>query len=496
LKIRTASLLLKFRFIAILCCIAVAQPKSKAATPKPAAAQAGAQKQVRALFLSDIHFEPFHDPGKAQQLVAAPVSQWKTILASPASYDAPARFASLQQICHARGEDASFPLYESSLQAIKTAVPDAKFITVSGDLISHSFNCKYKILFPQSTHAEYKAFVEKTIEFVLAQLRAALPAAPVYAAFGNNDADCGDYTLNPNSDFLTQTGTSISASFPAALQKETEHTFSAGGYYSAPLPAPLEHTRLLVLDNVFMSKNYAMCSGKPDPSGANAQIAWLKQQLAEARERKEKVWVMGHIPPGVDPYSTARRFRNVCSGAEPEMFLSSDDLANTLAEFGDVIQLALFGHTHMDEMRYLKPAEGAASSRGVAIKLIPSISPVNGNTPSFTVAAIDAPSATLADYQVFAASNLTGVNASWKEEYDYAHAYREPDFSAQSLATLVKGFAADSTASTPASDAYLRDYYVRDRSLELRPFWPEYVCAMADYSIESYKSCRCGGPKP
>jgi hypothetical protein len=60
----------------------------------------------------------------------------------------------------------------------------------------------------------------------------------------------------------------------------------------------------------------------------------------------------------------------------------------------------------------------------------------------------------------------------------------------------VKGFAADSTASTPASDAYLRDYYVRDRSLELRPFWPEYVCAMADYSIESYKNCRCGGPKP
>lgn len=487
LKIRTAKPFSQLHFIAILCCIAVAHPRSHAAPPP---------HQVRALFVSDIHFEPFRDPGKVPQLAAAPVSEWKTILASPPSSDSAVRFAALELACHTRGEDASFALYESSLQAIKTAVPDAKFVTVSGDLISHSFNCKYKNLFPQSTHAEYRAFVEKTIDFVLAQLRAALPDAPVYAAFGNNDADCGDYTLNPNSSFLTQTGISISASFPAALQQETEQTFSAGAYYSAPLPAPLEHTRLLVLDNVFMSKNYAMCSGKPDATEANAQIAWLKQQLVEARQHKEKVWVMGHIPPGIDPYSTARRFRNVCSGSAPETFLSSDDLADTLAEFGDVIQLAIFGHTHMDEMRYLKPAPGAVAPRGVAIKLIPSISPVNGNTPSFTVAAIDAPSATLADYQVFAASNLTGVNATWKEEYDYAHAYRQPDFSAQSLVTLLKGFAADSTATTPASEAYLRDYYGSDRSLELRPFWPEYVCAMADYSAESYKSCRCGGPKP
>jgi sphingomyelin phosphodiesterase acid-like 3 len=451
---------------------------------------------VRALFLSDIHFEPFRDPGKVQQLVAAPVSQWKTILASPPSPDMAARFASLQQACHTRGEDASFALYDSSLQAIKTAVPDAKFITVSGDLISHSFLCKYKTIFPQSTHAEYVSFVEKTIDFVLAQLRATLPAATVYAALGNNDADCGDYTLSPNSDFLTQTGASISSGFPAPLQKEMEQTFSAGGYFSAPLPAPLEQTRLLVLDDVFMAKNYAGCSGKPDVTEANAQIAWLKQQLAEARQHKEKIWVMGHIPPGIDPYSTARRFRDVCSGDAPEMFLPSDDLANTLAEFGDVIQVAIFGHTHMDEMRYLKPAQGAASSRGVAIKLIPSVSPVNGNTPSFTVAAIDAPSATLADYQVFAASNPTGVDASWKQEYDYATTYHEPDFSAQTLAKLVKGFAADSEATAPASDAYLHNYYVRDRSLELRPFWPEYVCAMANYSTESYKSCRCSGSKP
>src|SRR5580698_3754280 len=53
-----------------------------------------AAETMPALFLSDIHFEPFWDPDKVQQLVAAPVSQWKTILAAPPSSDQQQRFAS------------------------------------------------------------------------------------------------------------------------------------------------------------------------------------------------------------------------------------------------------------------------------------------------------------------------------------------------------------------------------------------------------------------
>ena len=100
------------------------------------------------------------------------------------------------------------------------------------------------------------------------------------------------------------------------------------------------------------------------------------------------------------------------------------------------------------------------------------------------------------DYQVFASSNTSGHDASWKEEYDYTQSYKQPNFDAQSLGALVNGFGADADGTTPASDAYLRDYFVRDRSLELRLFWPEYVCAMADSDPASYKSCRCGGSKP
>jgi sphingomyelin phosphodiesterase acid-like 3 len=489
----------------VTCCLALLAGRIGAQSSSPSPNQAGhrthaklpTQQQVRALFISDIHFEPFWDPGKVPQLISAPASQWKTILTAPASPDHEQRFASLQKVCESRGTDTSYTLFDSSLNAMEKAARDAKFITVSGDLIAHSFTCKYNTLSPQSTPDEYKRFVEKTIEFVLGRLRAAFPAAPVYAALGNNDSDCDDYKLDPHSDFLVETGASVAAAFPASERTRAQLTFSAGGYYSVSLPVPLERTKLLVLDDLFMSHKYTTCSGKADAAGADAQIDWLQQQLTEAREKKERVWVMGHIPPGIDPYSTAIKLRNVCGGKSPEMFLSSDALPNLLAEFGDVIQLAIFAHTHMDEMRLLKPDDQDAgeSQPGVAVKMVPSISPIDGNTPSFTVALIDSSTATLSDFQVFAASNKTGINAAWKEEYDYDKAYKQSDFSAASLAKLVAGFQADPDAAADASKAYLRNYYVRDRSLELRLFWPQYVCAVSAYNIDDYRNCRCSKSK-
>src|SRR5208282_1467916 len=198
------------------------------------------------------------------------------------------------------------------------AAPDAKFITLSGDLIAHSFSCKYKKLMPQSTPEEYRQFVEKTIKFVLDSLRTAFPTAPVYAALGNNDSDCDDYKLDANSDFLAQTGGLVAEGFPAPQRRAAQRTFAAEGYYSVSLPFPLEHTRLLVLDNLFMSRKYTTCSGNADPAGAEAQIDWLRQELTEARQKKNRVWVMGHIPISAN----LRVVVDVCEAAQRERLRS------------------------------------------------------------------------------------------------------------------------------------------------------------------------------
>ena len=52
---------------------------------------------IPAVFVSDIHFEPFFDPGKVERLAAAPLSAWKGILAAAPSVDRAASFAALER---------------------------------------------------------------------------------------------------------------------------------------------------------------------------------------------------------------------------------------------------------------------------------------------------------------------------------------------------------------------------------------------------------------
>jgi len=436
------------RIVALLCaslfCLVMMTTSSLAQNPPPAAhSTPSAKATIPALLISDIHFEPFWDPAKLPQLNAAPASKWNAILSAPSSPDQQQRFAALQQSCHTRGEDTSFALFDSSLKAMRIHATGAKFVAVSGDLISHGFDCKYKSLFPKASDEDYSKFVEKTIDYVIEELYATYPAAPVFVALGNNDSGCGDYRLDAQSEFLRATGDEVTKRFSTTDRQAAQDSFAAGGYYGVTLPAPIGNSRLLVLDDLFMSKSYATCAGKADPAAADAQIAWLQQQLTEARDKKQKVWVIGHIPPGVDLYSTMKRMGDVCGSQPPAMFLSSEKMADVLARFGDVIQLAIFAHTHMDELRLLKDdGQPSASSKPVAVKMVSSISPNHGNNPSFTVAQIDPASAALVDYRVFTASNQTGVDAKWTEEYDFARSYHEQDFSSSTVSKLIAGFAA------------------------------------------------------
>jgi sphingomyelin phosphodiesterase acid-like 3 len=447
---------------------------------------------VPVLMVSDIHFEPFWDPGKAAQLAAKPESDWTEILASAASPEREAQFDAIQQACHARGSDTSYPLFASSLKAIKTEGAGAKFMTVSGDLISHSFSCKFARVFPNAKPGDYRIFVEKTIKFVLGSLRGAVPGARVYASLGNNDSDCGDYQLDAGSSFLHDLDKVFTADVPALDLQEAHADFAIGGNYSSTLPKPFGDTRLLVLDDLFMAHKYQTCAGESDLSEATRQTAWLRTQLESARQAKERVWVMAHIPPGADAHGTVTKVKDLCGGQEPTMFLSSDDLPNALAPYGDVVALAIFAHTHMDEMRLLVPTDTPNPDHSVPVKLVSSISPVDGNNSSITVAQVDPHTGTMVDYRVIAASNQTGVDTTWSEEYDYANAYGEPAFTDTVLATLIGEFRADTGAKSPFSQAYLHNYFVGDRSSELAPYWPIATCGLINMSADSFRACACG----
>ena len=449
---------------------------------------------VEALFVSDIHLDPFWDPSKVDHLKDAPVSEWKAILAGPEAVDRGERFAQLEQACKLRvSPDTSYGLYARSLRAISRDASGAKFVVLSGDLMAHEFACKFATLVPQAKPGEYRAFAEKTIEFVMRELRGALPGVPVYAALGNNDSDCGDYQLDPNGAFLKVAGASMTSDLRAGDRAEALRTFGDGGFYSARLPAPLERTRILVLDDLFMSQRYETCGGKDDPAPAASQIEWLKQQLDAARRNHYKVWVMTHIPPGVNIYSTVTKGIDVCNGSQPQMFLKTEALAEAIAGYGDVIQLAIFAHTHMDEMRLLKPKEQGTPPEGVAIKMVGSISPIGGNNPSFTVAQIDAATSEMKDYRVFAASDKAG--AHWSEEYDFDETYKEPAFTAATVGDLIAGFKADPNDQAETSASYIQNFDSHGAGLKaLKPLWKTYTCELMGEGAEAFRECVCGEP--
>lgn len=476
--------------LALICLLPVLQ-----ATPA-AALQAHAGETARVLMVSDIHFDPFWDPGRIAQLEAAPANRWASILAAAPSPDRAGRFAALQQACHTKGQDTDYTLLASSLGAMRANAAGAKFVTVSGDLLAHDFSCKYENALPHAKAGEYSAFAAKTVEFVLDQLRTTFPGVPVFAALGNNDSGCGDYSLDAGGAFLQAIAPVLSADVPAGERGQARHDIARGGYYGVALPPPFARTRLLILDDLFMSDRYASCGGRPNPAPAAEQIAWLHRRLEQARRDHQRVWVMAHIPPGINPYSTIRKMTNVCAGEAPVMFLASAKLPETIAEFGDVVRLAIFAHTHMDELRLLRAEKGGAHANAVALKMIPSISPVDGNNPSFVVASVYPDSAVLRDYRVIAGSNKTGVGTKWSEEYSFDRTYGVTEFSTASVKRLIKDFHSDRAASAQTSHAYLEHYFVgADESALLKPFWPEYTCTLDNDTEAGFKACECGDGK-
>jgi sphingomyelin phosphodiesterase acid-like 3 len=460
--------------------------------------------------LSDINYDPFHDPGKVAQLRSAPAAKWAKILKSPDTPTQQADFERLQAACSVKGADTPYALLNSTLQAMHKLQPSPAFITVSGNIMASQSACRFKHLFPSATPADYSDFASKTVQFVAYSFWAAYRNIPIYMALGSSDSGCQDGREDPNSDFLQ----SASLRFAA-----TTYTFgnryailtNAGKYgdYSVLLPSPMHKTRLIVMQNVFQSKTYRTCNGEAQPAGGSyTQNDWLHLQLAHAKANHEHVWIMAHLPPGVDTQSILAKAVDICTlpgegrRPAPDMFLSTDFMANNLDQYSDIIKLTLFGRTQRDELRLIKPARGSA----IPGKLLPALSPLAGNSPAFTLATINPRTGTMLDYTVIAATGdiptvLKG-QSPWAAEYTYSAIYHLPDVSGASLEKLSASLLDDHAGSSQASIDYQHYFFVSDpfgtpnpladaQIASMKQSWPVYACSITESHAEGFRSCVC-----
>jgi sphingomyelin phosphodiesterase acid-like 3 len=451
-----------------------------------------AQPTVTAVMLSDLHFDPFHDPGKVALLLDAPISRWDAILSGPDTPGAAEQFAAVGKKCGARGVDTPYPLLDSSLAAAHASGAGARFVMVVGDDLVHTLACRFGAILPDRT-ARAPEFAMKTSNYVMRRIQTEFPGLPIYFALGNNDVECANSRLDLHDALFAATSKALFAGMRGVSGRQKRRAlrdYLAGGNYSVTMAAPMRGTRLIELDDFFMVdfKYYANCANVKDPAGAERGIAWLTRQLDDARRRHERVWLLTHIPPGLDTYNTFAAMKDICVDGDSTLYLGSERLSAVLERYPDVIQLVVSGHSHGDEFHLLH-AEGG----DIPLKMFGSISPINGNMPSFTIAAIAPATSSIADYTVFTASNQTGLGTTWSREYSFDATFHEPAFSKGALADLIGKFHADPTASTPLSRDFENFYYEAASSglSPLESVWPRFVCMMDHETKAGYKSCVC-----
>ena len=116
---------------------------------------------------SDVHFNPFYDPSLFQKLVSADADQWTGIFQT-SKITAPSAW----------GSDTNYPALVLALASIKQNLRTSPLIIFTGDILGHGIP-QYFYTYLNGTQdprdaadvAAMKAFADKTVAFVMEQVR-------------------------------------------------------------------------------------------------------------------------------------------------------------------------------------------------------------------------------------------------------------------------------------------------------------------------------------
>ena len=209
------------------------------------------------------------------------------------------------------------------------------------------------------------------------------PATPILPALGNNDEECGDYELQPGGPFLADTLPILRRLVGSAGGPGFDRDWQGYGNYSARAGG----IRVLSTNTNFLSVHYRnACGSAADGDPGRATLAWLEAELAAAKEAQERVWLLYHIPPGIDGYATLRQ--GACPGTMIPMWdqAYAGAFLALLKRYADTVTASFAGHTHMDDFRLIGDAEGRY---GFAL-ITPAVSPIFGQNPAFRTFVYDA----------------------------------------------------------------------------------------------------------
>ena len=287
-----------------------------------------------------------------------------------------------------------------------------------------------------ANHERQNSFTGYMTEY----MREAIPDIPIFPILGNHEmlpVDIYDFD-NPATDWVL---TDSAKMFESFLPKDALDSFRVNGYYSTPLdPTGKRKARVIglfvaAIDGI----NVYLWEQKPDPYG---MIAWLKKTLQECEKNGEDVFILKHIPIGYLQMKSANLH-----------------ITPILDRFGNIIRGVFAGHTHYDELGFIRGAD----HRFIAPQFIgPSLTTSSGGYPSFRVYEIDGDTNVVTDYieyrldlPKYNSDQFININAEWNIGYKFKEEYGLPDLSFASWESLYKLFKAkDETVLVKYHDNY------------------------------------------
>ncbi len=431
------------------------------------------------LLVSDVHFDPFADAAIVDRLAAAPPSGWAAI------------FAAAHDPLDGLGTDTNDTLLESSLAEMHATTPDPAVVLIDGDFLAHQF----RTLFDRTAHVHddgaYRAFIDKTIAFLALRFGTVFPHAAILPSIGNNDSYCGDYMSTPNSPFLAH----MAAAWGPLIARGTQApdfaaTFSSAGHYVATVNGtPI---RIVVPNSVVWSASYTNSCGDPKASPMQDELTWFASAL-HADRRGERTWVLTHIPPGIDVYSSLGSHAPVLtySAAPAVQIPALVDGADTF------VTTFIAGHLHTNGFRIVS---GGGASDAVPVLTVPSISPIFANDPSYFDATVSTATGTIADYTAYALGGLlphgmlaSGGGPAWSTEYSFSGAYGETDgVTAASLGDLQGKLATDAAVRAKFETWFVSGSPVHGMT---ESNWRAYWCSDARLTASDWASCAAIGAR-
>jgi hypothetical protein len=424
------------------------------------------------IWLSDVHFDPTANPKLVDTLVQASIDEWPRILAS----SPPARFPQF-------GEDTNWLLLSSAFDSIRKTASDVQFAIVTGDLLAHHLHEKFQNTAKEHDEEAFQRFSRKTIEFVGQQLLTLIPGKPVLFTLGNNDNDCVDYELHPNGAFLNEGAAWFRQLLGSLASDQSNSDWIALGSYNVAHPS-LKRYRIIAVNSIYFSPKYRdACTAAVEGDPAQEEMHWLESQLAAARNDQQKVWLILHIPPGVDGYTTA----HTTPGTDPKKIVwmwkptYTEQFRALLTRFHGTVTISLAAHEHMDDFRLIDNS---------LVLLTPALSPIYQQNPAFRLVDFKT-DGTLSNDQTYYLSDmaalLNGAAPEWKLEYSYAATWQLPQLDFKNFRKLYQRIELQPEARAHWMTLYSVSHPAGN-AITPRTF-PWLFCASGNTTEPTYDSC-------